>query len=370
MCTSVDGAMKDERDALMRHCREVLPREELRDVQVLGKRMRAAFSAALIGALLVTPAWSAEKLTREAVQVASFDGKAPPRADRSSPLAVKVQVLLDRAHFSPGEIDGKFGENVEKALRAFADANGLASSKVLTPDIWSKLQEVSSDAVIADYTITAQDVKGPFLEKLPTKLEQLKPLPALGFTSAKEALAEKFHMSEALLAALNPGKVFDKAGETIAVVALEAAQKPPQVARLEVDKTRQTVKAFGTDDKVLAFFPATVGSADKPTPSGALKVTSVQRNPTYQYDPEYEFKGVKSRVAFTIKPGPNNPVGVVWIGLSEKGIGIHGTAEPSRVSKTQSHGCIRLTNWDADRLAQSLKKGIPVTFIQAQEARR
>jgi lipoprotein-anchoring transpeptidase ErfK/SrfK len=332
--------------------------------------MRVLFlTVALLG--LLAPAASAQRadVTRDAINAATFDEKKPPRSDRVSALAVKLQVLLDRAHFSPGEIDGKFGDNAQKALRAFAEANGLTAGKTLTADVWSKLQERQlADAIITDYTITAQDVKGPFLDRLPARLEELKPLPHLGYVRAREALAEKFHMSEQLLAALNPGRAFDRAGETIAVVALDARLKPPDVARLEVDKTRGTVKVFARDGAMAAFFPATVGSDEKPTPSGTLKVTSVQRNPSYRYDPEYRFKGVKARTPFVIKPGPNNPVGSVWIGLSEKGIGIHGAADPSKVSKTQSHGCVRLTNWDAERLAGSVQKGIKVDFVEEKQA--
>jgi lipoprotein-anchoring transpeptidase ErfK/SrfK len=329
--------------------------------------MRAALVTALISAMFACPAAAAEKLTREAIEAATFDGKLP-REDRPSALAVRVQALLGRAQFSTGEIDGRFGENMRKALRAFAEANGLASSKTLTPEIWAKLQEVSSEPVIADYGIAPQDVKGPFVARLPARLEAMRALPALGFTSAKEALAEKFHMSEALIAALNPGKSFDRAGETIAVIAPATREKPPAAARIEVDKTRQTVQAFAADGKLLAFFPASVGSAEKPTPSGTLKVSSVQRNPTYRYDPEYKFKGVRARRPFVIRPGPNNPVGSVWIGLSEKGYGLHGTGEPSRISKSESHGCVRLTNWDAERLAEAVKKGVTVDFIEGKQA--
>jgi len=175
-------------------------------------------------------------------------------------------------------------------------------------------------------------------------------------------------MSEALIAALNPGKSFNRAGETIAVIAPSTRGKPLPAARIEVDKTRQTVQVFAADGKLLAFFPASVGSAEKPTPSGTLKVSSVQRNPTYRYDPEYKFKGVKARKPFEIRPGPNNPVGSVWIGLSEKGFGLHGTPEPSRISKSESHGCVRLTNWDAERLAAAVKKGVAVDFIEGKQA--
>jgi lipoprotein-anchoring transpeptidase ErfK/SrfK len=315
------------------------------------------------------PATAAE-LDLGAVNGAQFSGKSP-LDDKISPLTVKVQVLLDRAHFSPGEIDGKFGENVQKALRAFAEARGLSvekglsAAKVLTPEIWSKLA-TDQKPVLTEYDLTDRDTKGPFLERLPVKMEDMKGLKSLGYTSAREALAEKFHISETLLSALNPDTQFDKAGQKIIVADVQLENETPAaVANIEVDKVRQTVKAFGKSGELLGFFPATVGSDEKPTPDGSLKVTSVDRNPHYRYNPDYKFKGVKSKTAFTIGPGPNNPVGTVWIGLSGEGYGIHGTPSPSKVSKSESHGCVRLTNWDVEWLARSVKKGTPVAFIKA-----
>jgi lipoprotein-anchoring transpeptidase ErfK/SrfK len=317
--------------------------------------------AALITAAMIPSGWAAE-ISRDAIEKASFATRKFPRENQLDPLAVKVQALLARAHFSPGEIDGRFGENVKKALHAFAEANNLLSTKVLTAEAWEKLQQISSEPIIAEHVIDEDDLKGPFIGPLPSKMEDMKSLPVLGYASSREALAERFHMSEDLLASLNPGKTFDRPGEAIAVIAVSTYPKLPPVTRVEVDKPRETVKAFGPDDKVVAFFPASVGSEEKPTPSGKLKVTAVQRNPTYSYNPEYKFKDVNTREPFTIRPGPNNPVGSTWIALSEKGYGIHGTSEPSRVSKSESHGCVRLTNWDAERLAASVRKGTVVEF--------
>ena len=315
---------------------------------------------------LASPAFAG--LDAAAINNAEFKGKLPDD-DRINPVIVKAQVLLDRANFSPGEIDGKLGENAQKALKAFAEAKGLAMNKPLTSEIWGALIATSPDAVIVDYQITEKDVKGPFLKKLPGKMEDMKGLKSLDYTSPREAIAEKFHMSEALLAALNPGKKFDEAGQTISVANLVARNTKPVVTRVEVDKTSQTVKAFANSELV-AFFPATVGSDEKPTPSGVLKVISIDANPHYRYNPDYKFKEVKSRRAFTIKPGPNNPVGTYWIGLSAEGYGIHGTANPSKVSKAESHGCVRLTNWDIDKLAKLVKKGTEVAFIERSAANR
>ena len=301
---------------------------------------------------------------------AEWKGKAPSR-DRVDPAIVKMQVLLDRAGFSPGEIDGKLGENAIKALRAFAEAKRFAfDGRLPTAEIWNALTATGSDPVIIDYKITEKDAKGPFLQKLPAKMEDMQGLKALDYTSPREAIAERFHMSEALLEALNPGRKFDEAGQSVAVVNVVTKEGRPSVARVEVDKVRQTVKALGNSGEVIAFFPATVGSKEKPTPSGALKITSIDANPHYGYNPDYKFKGVRTKRAFEINPGPNNPAGTWWIGLSAEGYGIHGTPNPSKISKAESHGCVRLTNWDAARLAKLVKKGTEVAFTDQPAASR
>ena len=300
-------------------------------------------------------------LDAAAINDAQFAAKLS--RDQISPQTVKLQVLLDRAHVSPGEIDGKFGENVRKAVRAFTEAKQLPSSDSLSREAWDLLT-ADTQPTIGDYTLTDADIAGPFLDKLPSRLDDMKGLKALSYTSLREQIAERFHMSAELLSALNPNARFDRAGTRLVVVNVTMPpDKLPRVVRIDIDKARQTVKAYDKSGQLVAFYPATVGSEEKPSPSGVLTVRSVSHNPTYRYNPEYHFKGVKSKTAFEIAPGPNNPVGSVWISLSAQGYGLHGTPAPDKVSKSQSHGCVRLTNWDAEQLAAAVTKGTTVAFL-------
>ena len=322
---------------------------------------RVNLALVLIAVFAANPAFGAE-LSPDAINSAEPSKKSLSK-DKATPAGVRLQVLLDRAYFSPGEIDGKFGENARKALRAYAEAQQLPSADRPTEEVWKALR-ADDRPIITDYTISGKDLAGPFLAKLPSKMEDMKDIPKLGYTSPREAIAERFHMGEQLLAALNPGKKFDRAGETIVVVDTGVGESDDftKADKVEVDKTRQTVKLFDKSNALIGFYPATIGSEEKPSPSGTLKVTEVSRNPTYRYNPDYHFKGVRSDKPFTIKPGPNNPVGTVWISLSAEGYGIHGTPEPGKVSKAESHGCVRLTNWDAERVAARVSKGTPVEF--------
>src|ERR1700742_469345 len=260
-------------------------------------RYRAAFLLVVIGLLLSHRALA---LDAQQINAAQPGASSTLGVEKFDPLIVKIEILLDRAHFSPGEIDGKPGENVTKALTAFAAAHGTNWNGQWSPELWQAATNGAADNLFNHYTITKDDVHGPFLQKLPAKMEAMKHLPGLYYAGPREELAERFHVSEDLLAALNPGAKFETAGENLIVPAVTDNPLKGQVAHIMVDKSAQTVKAFDAQNHLLAFSPATIGSEEKPAPSGRLTVTIVKKDPAYHYSPKYHFKGVKTRKPFTI----------------------------------------------------------------------
>lgn len=296
-----------------------------------------------------------------AVNGATWDeASASPATKRD--MMLRAQVLLDRAHFSPGVIDGQDGENVKNAIAAFERANGLPEDGLLDAEVWSKLT-ADAGPVLIDYVITPQDVAGPFTPVIPKDYVELAKLDGVRFTGPLEALAERFHMDAPLLQALNPGVDFSAAGTKIVVAAPSQSGLAAKVARIEVDKARKQVRAYDAGGKLLAAYPATVGSDDLPTPEGEWAVRTVAPSPTYTYDPSRLNFGNKKAGKLTIQAGPNNPVGAVWIDLTKDTYGIHGAPEPRLVGKVASHGCVRLTNWDAQQLAKAVEKGSKVIFM-------
>jgi lipoprotein-anchoring transpeptidase ErfK/SrfK len=281
------------------------------------------------------------------------------RQDSAGSAVVRAQILLDRAHFSPGEIDGRWGDNLRVAIVGFQAARMLNVSGVVDDDTWKSLDADTAQAVVP-YTVTPDDVAGPFV-KIPQGMMAQAKLKSLGYQSVQEKLGERFHINPTLLARINPGKNLSKAGQEIMVPNVAREYVMP-ADKIVVSKKSRTVSAYGADGMLLAQYPATMGSEHDPLPVGDWKITEVDHYPWFHYNPALFWDAKAKDGKAKIAPGPNNPVGVVWIGLSKEHYGIHGTQEPGRIGHTESHGCIRLTNWDAEELSKMVKVGTPAIF--------
>jgi lipoprotein-anchoring transpeptidase ErfK/SrfK len=306
------------------------------------------------------PAPAAPSPLALSVNAAAFDPAAvTPEAKQA--YLVRAQVLLDRAHFSPGVIDGQEGGNLTLALSAFQEAHRLTVDGKLSPAVWDALA-ADATPVLTDYVITAEDVAGPFTPDIPKDdYEAMAKLPALGYGTPLEGLDVMYLTDAPLVRALTPGVDVSRPGTPCILAALGADGLPGKVARILIDNSKGTLRAFGDDDTLLAVYPATVGSTERPAPTGEWEVNTMAPRPTYTYDPSRLTFG-KPKGKLTIQPGPNNPVGSTWIDLTKDTFGIHGTPDPRLVNKRASHGCVRLTNWDAAELGAAVQKGAKVSF--------
>lgn len=297
--------------------------------------------------------------------VPDFNDMAPaiemPKGTAAKEKIAAFQVLLDRAGASPGVIDGRAGSNVDKAMAAYHELTG----KSLNPNDMAAIQaelDATGGPAFMEYEISNEDVGRQYVASIPEDYAHKAQLPAMAYTSVAEMLAEKFHIDESYLKEINPGVNFSQPGSIIRVPNVGKPIRKP-VSRIIADKGRKQVRGYDENGQLVVAYPATIGSNDNPSPSGLVEVQRIAINPNYTYNPKINFKQGNNDKVLTIPPGPNGPVGTVWIALSKPTYGIHGTPEPSRIGKTSSHGCVRLTNWDAEELAKLVKRGVAVEFI-------
>lgn len=339
------------------------PRAEMARVNAASFATSDAAIAQPVAAPESAPAAAAAGTTLAPPAQPALDPSIDPNAANYDAALVRIQVLLDRAHFSPGVIDGFDGENVVKAVSAYQSAHALEVNGRADDALLQTLAAADSAQALTPYVISAADIAGPFVAT-PTDLEAMSALDHIGYASVTEALAEKFHMDEDFLRTLNPGADFARAGTEI-LVANAGGDLPAAVAMIEIDKPGRAVRAYDAQNQIIAYYPATIGSSEAPAPRGEFQVRAIAFDPTYHYDPErLPTFGQRDHGALDVAAGPNNPVGAIWIALSLETYGIHGAPDPSTVSKSQSHGCVRLTNWDALELGHAVRAGVPVNFLE------
>lgn len=345
---------------------------------------KALIAAACLAVATTGPILAAQKGTSEKTSTKGKAAKPDPKSPESIDYTVlHVQVILDKLGFTPGVLDGKGGQSLVAALKGFQEAQGLPTSGKIDQATLRALYPYRAWRPTRTLVLTEEALRGPFVGQIPKDPKEQALLPAMGYKNATEALAERFHTNEDTLIALNPnGRLV--AGQTLIfpnalptsrdysrvkdekaramMSALNVSGDQPEAAKVVVDKSDGVLRVFDKDERLIAQFNATMGSSRDPLPLGTWKILTVAYNPPWNYNPEILKTADKSDPKLTIKPGPNNPVGVTWIDLSKEHYGIHGTSEPQQIGRAESNGCIRLTNWDAARLALMVRDGIPAIF--------
>lgn len=311
----------------------------------------------------------------DAINPASVN--ASPTAEElaadEGPAVLRAEILLDRAHFSSGVLNGKITPNTSNAVRFFQQENGLPVSGTLDTPTYDKLVEVVGPADgVVQYTLTDADVRGPYMW-IPANIYEQAALPCECYASALEMIDERFHTVTTVLRRLNPSVNFGalRAGMQLWVPNVEPfdadhlgePETTKRIVKIQVFKNEKYVHALAADGSIVYHFPTTVGSEYDPSPSGIYHVQGVLWHPAFHYDPALYSDVPDSRPRATLKPGPNSPVGVVWIATTKDHVGIHGTPLPHTIGLANSHGCVRLTNWDAARLAASVKPGVTIEFV-------
>ncbi|NVM75543.1 lipoprotein-anchoring transpeptidase ErfK/SrfK [Duganella sp. SG902] len=317
--------------------------------------MRVLFFACALAAARVD---AVEPVLSAANTLSAAQRAQPVTARASGPNVLRAQVLLDRAHFSPGEMDAAYGGNMRQAIRGFQKLRQLPVTGNVDAATWKELERDDAP-VLAVYTLTAQDLAGPYAQ-VPADMAGKAKLAALGYASLLEALGERFHCSPELIRRLNPGRPLKRAGEPLLVPNVAIIKPLPKAASVLVDAKEGTLTLLDTGGTPFAQFPASTGSKHDPLPEGRWQVRGVATNPEYRYNPKLFWDAKAGDSKARIAAGPNNPVGLAWIDLSIEHYGIHGTPEPGKIGKTQSHGCVRLTNWDVMQVVRAVARGATV----------
>ena len=315
---------------------------------------------------------------------AAAPGTKAPGAQTIDRTILHVQVILDHLGFSPGILDGRPGKSLTAALKGFQENRGLKISGEIDQPTLRALHAYRAWRPTRTLALSAETLAGPYTNPFPKDPQEQAKLPGLGYRSPLEKLAEMFHTTPQVLLALNdprtrlvPGSrvVFPNAlpvsraydaklpadwRKTLNDLNVDANQ--PQGVKVVVNKSDEVLRVLDADGKLVAQFQATMGSEHDPLPIGTWKIQGASYNPPFHYNPDLFWDAKDSAKAAKLPPGPNGPVGVIWLDLSKPHYGIHGTPEPSTVGRAESHGCIRLSNWDAARLSLMVKPGTPAVF--------